>query len=344
MPDANLPDALDALRERYSQRQRVITTLMAAFQALNKGYSKAHKILSEYAEGTGSDVASSALATFSRNVFKEDVADPLMPDLRRESKVLAQITGVLKETLSALRSEPVDVVRLGKAYHGLQALKIQDNQIMQALPAIGVALTDAQNAMGNTLGTALRDAFAAQGIVLHGLMPNVEAGRFEITINFQTRSAALSYGKELLVRKIPLSVESILKGWQHAQKTIYGRDEDSALWLRQFYEAYELTRRGHGEDKRVNIIDCYFQLVLLRQKKGFRAAPSKSGFIDYSRAQFSYDLDAVVNRTQLDVKGLRPALHFAIKANTDNPEKSLWVVEGDGPHDGRYIGDVVFDR
>jgi hypothetical protein len=34
--------------------------------------------------------------------------------------------------------------------------------------------------------------------------------------------------------------------------------------------------------------------------------------------------------------------HGATKSQTDNPERSFWIVEGDTPHAGRYIGDVEF--
>ncbi len=36
--------------------------------------------------------------------------------------------------------------------------------------------------------------------------------------------------------------------------------------------------------------------------------------------------------------------HGATKSQAESVEKSIWIVEGDSPHVGRYIADVVFDK
>ena len=36
--------------------------------------------------------------------------------------------------------------------------------------------------------------------------------------------------------------------------------------------------------------------------------------------------------------------HSATKSQTDNPTKSMWIVEGDTPYDGRYIADIEFAK
>jgi hypothetical protein len=36
--------------------------------------------------------------------------------------------------------------------------------------------------------------------------------------------------------------------------------------------------------------------------------------------------------------------HGATKSQAESADKSIWIVEGDSPHAGRYIADVVFDR
>ena len=39
-----------------------------------------------------------------------------------------------------------------------------------------------------------------------------------------------------------------------------------------------------------------------------------------------------------------PGQFNAVKSQTDNPAKSMWIVEGDSPYDGRYIADVEFTK
>jgi hypothetical protein len=85
-------------------------------------------------------------------------------------------------------------------------------------------------------------------------------------------------------------------------------------------------------------------MVLLRQPRAFRSAPTKHGFVEYSRAQFAYDFATFAGRQRLEYKGLRAFGLVATKSQTDNPERSFWIVEGNTPHDGRYIADVKFDR
>jgi hypothetical protein len=34
----------------------------------------------------------------------------------------------------------------------------------------------------------------------------------------------------------------------------------------------------------------------------------------------------------------------ATKSQTDNVERSIWIVDGDSPHAGNYIADVKFDK
>src|SRR5438874_1069363 len=77
---------------------------------------------------------------------------------------------------------------------------------------------------------------------------------------------------------------------------------------------------------------------------GGRRAPSKHGFVDYSRAQFAYDFFEFVHRQRRDYKGIKAFGHVATKSQAESADKSIWIVEGDGPHDGRYIADLVFSK
>ena len=96
----------------------------------------------------------------------------------------------------------------------------------------------------------------------------------------------------------------------------------------------------HGA--RINIVDVYIEMVLLRQGRAFASEPSKRTFSDYGRAQFIYDFYEYSHRRRLRYDGHVVKAHSATKSQTDSPTKSMWIVEGDTPYDGRYIADVEF--
>jgi hypothetical protein len=348
MPNDALIAALDRLRDSYSQRQKATNGLLTALKGATSALGKANRTLREYAEQNpngGSSTLTQAQQAFNTSQLKEEAVDPLLPELRREMKTLAVLVTALKDALAALRGEAVDVVKLGRAYTSLQSAKLQDGALVALLPELDQELQQAQRSLSDSFGLALRHALADLGIALGGRPPRFEIGPFELDANFVARTAALSYGKNLVSKRVPLSVEASINAYQRESKAIMGRNEDGGRWMEQFYSAWETVRRRRGTaEPRANIVECYLEMVLLRQPRAFRSAPSKSAFIDYSRAQFAYDFFTFTSRQRLEYKGLRAFGLVATKSQADNPERSFWIVEGDSPHDGRYIADVKFDR
>jgi hypothetical protein len=346
MPNDSLLGELEHLRDTYSQRQKTTNSLLTALKGTASTLGKANRTLNDYINQNNNLNSATLIQTqqiFSAQRLKDEAIDPLLPELRREAKALNSLVTALKDTLVALRGESVDVVKFGHAYSALSAAKAPDDQLTALLPALDQELQQAQYALGDTFGLALRHALAEQGISLFGRPPRFEVGRFEIIANFVTRSASISYGKDLITRRVPLSVEAVIKAYQRDAKAVVGRNEDGDRWIAQFYTAWENARRRRGAtDKRANIVDCYFDLVLLRQPRTFRSAPGKSSIVDYSRAQFAYDFFEFTNQQHRSYNGMHVSAHGATKSQADNSEKSFWIVEGDTPHAGRYIADVEF--
>lgn len=155
----------------------------------------------------------------------------------------------------------------------------------------------------------------------------------------------LRYGKDLVVLRISITIDAAMKAYLGAAKAITGRNQDGKTWMAQFYEAYQIARRKRNStEPRVNIVDCYVELVLLRQGKQFASEPSKRTFTDYTRAAFIYDFYEYTNTQRLSHAGFFVKAHSATKSQTDNPAKCMWIVEGDSPYDGRYIGDIEFAK
>jgi hypothetical protein len=340
MPNETIINQLDILREKYLLQQKIASALQASLKAIINAQSKTQKVLADYGiQNAGVDV-SSALDVFAQLRLKEETIDPLLPDLRRELRSLAALIGALKDAAFALRSEPVDVIRLDKAIAQLQTAKQQD--ILDLLPELNQELDVAQRVLGDEFGQRLRAALAEQGISIGGRAPKFEIERFELEANFAARLITLRYGKDMVVPRVPITVEATTKAYLSASKLVSGRSQDGQAWITQFYEAYEMARRKKESGARVNIVDCYIELVMLRQGRAFVSEPSKRTFTDYTRAQFIYDFYEFTNRQRLVHKGQVVSAHVASKSQTDSPTKSMWIVEGDTPYDGRYIADVEF--
>lgn len=344
-----LVNALDSMREQYAQRQKLSNNLQNALKGSTSALGKAERALRSYAEQNGAtnntSVIDQARRTITGTRLKDDAIDPLMPDLRREAKLYTNLTAGLKDAATALRGESIDVVKLGRALQALQGVKIQDRTLAEILPQLEEELDRAQQQLSTTFGLPLRHAFEAQGIELGGRPPRFEIGRFEIDTNFSTRSAAILYGKEVVVKRVPLSTEAIVKAFQKAQKSILDRNEDPARWIEQLHTAWEYVRRKRAiSEPRANIIECYIELLMIRQPRAFRLGPAKNTLAEYSRAQFAYDFAEFTSGRAPEFRGLRAFGLSATKSTADNPERSIWIVNGIAPHDGQYIADLKFDR
>lgn len=344
MPNDTLLTQLDSLRDIYSQQQKAAASVQAAFKGVTNAHAKAQKALRDLGAQNSSAFAASvpgAQEAFAQSRLKEDGIDPLLPEIRRELKNLAALTGALKDASSALRSEPVDVVRLDKALAVLQTFK--QEHVRETLQQLREELEIAQRVLGDEFGRKLRAALLEQGVQIGGRPPRFEIGRFELEANFAKRFIVLRYGKDVVVPHAPVTVDAAVKAYTAAQKAITGRNQDGKAWIAQFFEAYQIARRKRdAQSTRVNIVDCYIEMVLLRQGKAFASEPSKHTFTDYMRAQFEYDFYEYAGRSNMSHNGYFVKAHSAVKSQTDHAAKSMWIVEGDTPYDGRYIADVEF--
>lgn len=343
MPDESLLMTLQVLRDDYSQRQKAAANLLKALRGKSSALGKVSQIIGDYAAINADDDLLPSVQTGISAA--QDNSGPLTARLNREIRRLTPFNGALKDIMNAINSDPVDVVKFSHPYELLKATDIEDERLSAVMPQLAAVLEAAQTELGFSFGRALHDALQPLGLELAGTSPHFEIGRFAVEVNFSARSAAINYGKETVIRRAPLSVDPVIKAYQTAVRVISGRTESADTWISQFYAAWDTARqKRNAVDKRANVIDCYFELVLLRQGKSFLSAPSKSTFADYSRAQFAYDLQEIAIRSQRAYNGRIVFAHPAVKNQSDSSAKSLWLPNGRGPHDGRYIGDIVFDK
>jgi hypothetical protein len=345
MPDETLLNSLQALRDEYAQRTKAAKKVLTVLKGKTSAFGKIQQALGEFeAVNNGADLSALGQVQDAFTAAQAPIAG-LTAGTGRDEKLFTKLVSALKGIQAALETTPVDINKLSQQYAVLKALDVQDERLLRLQPVLDRALDAAQQSLGLVFGNVLRDAFAASGLAVTGSPPNFEVGRFEIAANFLSRRATISYGKEPVVARVALSTEAVMKAYQTAAKQVQGRAENAELWMSQFFAAWEAARRKRDTaNVRANIIECYFEMVLLRQSKSFFTSPSKQSFADYTRAQFAHDLFEIAVRPQRAYKGLVVFAHVATKSQTDASTRSLWMVEGRGPHDGRYIGDIVFDK
>lgn len=341
MPNETLIRHLDSLREHYTQQQKRAVALQSALKAFPAAQYKAQRALQDYGEQNVGVSITAAQSLLDGLRLKEEAIDPLMPDLRRETKMLATLTAALKDATAALLTEPVDVVRLDKASAALQASQI--SPIMAVLPELAQELRIAQERLGGDFGIKLRERLAAEGLNLTSRPPKFEIGRFEIEANFSKRFLSVRYGLDTVIPRAPITVEAAVKAYFSAVKKITGRKLDPQAWISQLHEAYSSARlKRSATSTRANIVDCYVEMTLLRQGRSFYVEPSKHSFSDYTRAEFIWDFYEVTGRQRVAYQKQVVRASAATKSQAESPTRSMWMVEGDGPYDGRYIGDIEF--
>ncbi len=339
MPDTTLTTQLDQLRDTYIQQQKTTNSLISSLKNASAAWNKLNRAIGDYAPiAVDTDHLAQAQQAFQQMPVKIAVEDVLIADLRQQNKALTHLITALKETSTALQSDPVDVIKLDHGYAVLRNFDLGPDLLAE----LEQELQRAQEQLGNVFGVALHERLAELGIEMGGRAPRFEAGRFEIVANFISRKVSLNYGKMEVARNIPISIEAVIRAYQTAVKNIMGRNEDGEVWIKQFKAAYENARRlAEKSSPRVNIVDCYFQLVLMRQSRAFGLEPSKHTISDYTRPQFMYDF---VRFRNFVTDGQQIHTHVAAKSQTDALSKSMWMVDGDSPHSGYYVADIEFVR
>jgi hypothetical protein len=281
-----------------------------------------------------------AQAAFGRVRVKEEGIDPLAADLRREIKSLATLIAALKESATALRAEPVDVVRLDKALAAIQASK--EPGVAEVVPELQGELDLAQRALGDEFGQKLRAALQALGVAIGGRPPKFEIGRFELDANFAKRAcrAALRQGHRGAPRvdhggRHGQGVSGRGQGDPGAQRGRRGVDGAAVRRLP------DVRRKREISGSRVNIVDVYMELVILRQGRLCRRA-EQAHLQRLQPRPVHLRFLRVHQPPAADAPGAGRQGARATKSQTDSPAKSMWIVEGDSPYDGRYFSDIEF--
>ncbi|MBK8796001.1 MAG: hypothetical protein IPM07_06180 [Anaerolineales bacterium] len=181
------------------------------------------------------------------------------------------------------------------------------------------------------------------GVGIGGRPPKFEIRRSELDANFARRFSVLRYGKDVVAPMCRSPSRPPSKPTRLRSRRSRARNQEGAAWLAQFHDAYQIVRRKRANtDNTRQHRRCLYRTGAAAPGAPFASEPSKRTFSDYSRAQFIHDFHEFTGRQRLAHKGQVVKVHASTKSQTDSPAKSMWIVEGDSPYDGRYISDIEF--
>jgi hypothetical protein len=110
------------------------------------------------------------------------------------------------------------------------------------------------------------------------------------------------------------------------------------------FEAYQrvlkLAEKQMGT--RTIIVDCYRELIMVRQPASFRKTPSKQKFLDYPKTHFAYDMMQLRRTQKMTFDGYRLNLGTAtIEVGSDSARAMFLATSA---NEGQFIQHLYFTR
>ena len=194
-----------------------------------------------------------------------------------------------------------------------------------------------------TFARDLREAFAAEGVKLDGPPTELIAELFLIKPDLRKKQVEISFSRQVVTKgAVKLDVERVLAAWQRARKEIVERKVDYNALLGELFEAYQriLKLGGNKMGYRTGIVECYRELVVVRQPLSFRRTPSKSSFVDYPKTHFAYDMLQLRRNHSLVHEGHRLNLGTATIDVGSDSTRAMFLATG--ANEGAFIKDLYF--
>lgn len=266
--------------------------------------------------------------------------------LAAEVKMRRDVIKPMEQALRALKNPHGNAVALYEASVALQQ------------PAEGLALPKGYQAMTQnlrefadaqvselefTFARDLRAAFKEQGIGLTGSPTKLIADLFVIEPDLRKKQVYITFARQpATAKKIKLDVEQVLAAYARARRDICERKVDLKALIAELFEAYQrlLKLSGKAIGTRVGIVECYRELVLVRQPLSFRRTPSKQSFVDYPKTHFVYDMLELRQKNQLTHEGHRLNLGTATIEVTGDSTRAIFLATG--ATEGQFIKDIYF--
>jgi hypothetical protein len=266
-----------------------------------------------------------------------------------EVKLRTNVIKPLENAMRALKDPHKNAVALAEAVAVLEVPQIDlhlpenyDDLVSQLKTIADENLSELEF----TFARDLREAFSEKGITLGGTSASeLIAELFVIKVDMRRKEVGMSFSRQPVTdKKIKLNVEQVVAAYDKAKREICERNVDLKAFLGELFEAYnrvlKLTEKPVGT--RTMIVDCYRELIMVRQPASFRKTPSKAKFLDYAKTHFAFDMMQLRKSQQMIFDGHRLNLGTAtIEVGNDSARAMFLATDA---NEGSFIQHLYFTK
>jgi hypothetical protein len=197
-----------------------------------------------------------------------------------------------------------------------------------------------------TFARDLREAFGEKGITLGGSSASeLIADLFVIKVDMRRKQVDMTFSRQPVTdKKIKLNVEQVVAAFDRARREICERNVDLNVLSGELFEAYNRVLKFSDKPlgTRTIIVDCYRELIMVRQPASFRKTPSKQKFLDYPKTHFAYDMMQMRRQQQMMYQGYRLNLGTAtIDVGSDSARAMFLATDA---NEGQFIQHLYFTK
>ncbi len=269
--------------------------------------------------------------------------------LAGEVKLRSNIIKPLENAVRALKYPHKNAVVLAESSTALEnppiELDLPDNY-PSAIEQLKTIADENLAELEFTFARDLREAFSEKGITLGGSSASeLIADLFVIRVDMRRKQVDMTFSRQAVTdKKIKLNVEQVVAVYERARKEICERNVDLNSLLGELFEAYnrvlKLTDKPIGT--RTIIVDCYRELIMVRQPASFRKTPSKQKFLDYPKTHFAFDMMQLRRSQKMVFDGHRLNLGTAtIDVGSDSARAMFLATDA---NEGQFIQHLYFTK
>jgi hypothetical protein len=269
--------------------------------------------------------------------------------LSNEVKLRSNVIKPLENALRALKDPHKNAVDLAEAHATLEKppieLALPDNYT-QSIQQLKEIADENLAELEFTFARDLRAAFAEKGITLGGNSASeMTAELFVIKVDMRRKQVDMTFSRQPVTdKKIKLNVEQVIAVYERAKKDICERNVDLKVLSGELFEAYNrvlrLSEKSIGT--RTIIVDCYRELIMVRQPASFRKTPSKQKFVDYPKTHFAFDMMQLRRSQAMNFDGHRLNLGTAtIDVGSDSARAMFLATDA---NEGQFIQHLYFTK
>lgn len=269
--------------------------------------------------------------------------------LAGEVKLRSNIIKPLENAVRALKDAHKNAVVLAESCAALENPPIELDLPDNYQSSIGQLKTIADENLAElefTFARDLREAFSEKSITLGGSSASeLIADLFVIKVDMRSKQVDMTFSRQPVTdKKIKLNVEQVVAVYERARKEICERNVDLNSLLGELFEAYnrvlKLTDKPIGT--RTIIVDCYRELIMVRQPASFRKTPSKQKFLDYPKTHFAFDMMQLRRSQKMVFDGHRLNLGTAtIDVGSDSARAMFLATDA---NEGQFIQHLYFTK